>query len=274
MGARFTLRASEVVDVTDVWTVLWVTTIAGAATGLGALPVLARASISHRIYDSAMGLAAGVMLSAAAFALIVPGLEDGTITAVVAGIVIGAVGLLVANRLIPHVHAEWTEWRGHGGADPDDADAIDSLRSAVLIGGAITLHNAPEGLAIGVAFASGLEGVGLTLAIVIGLQNVPDGFAFAVPAGDTGLSNARVVLYTTLSGLLPQVGAALLGFALVDLVEALFPIAAGFAAGAMIAVVFREMIPQSHGHGYADEATVAFLGGFLLILVVDTVLVV
>ena len=258
----------------DSTTVFWVTAVAGATTGLGAIPVLARASISHRLYDSAMGLAAGMMLSAVAFALIVPGLEDGTLEAVVGGVLLGVVGLLVANRIVPHVHAEWTNWRGHGGADPQDADGIDSLRSAILIGSAITLHNAPEGLAIGIAFAAGLEGVGLTLAIVIGLQNVPDGFAFAVPAGDTGISNAKLLLYTTLSGVVPQVSAALLGYALVDVVEALFPLAAGFAAGAMIAVVFREMIPQSHGHGYADEATLAFCFGFVLILVVDIVLVV
>ena len=96
----------------------------------------------------------------------------------------------------------------------------------------------------------------------------------AVPASRTGLSNARTILYTTLSGGVPEPVAAVAGFALVAVFTQLFPIAAGFAAGTMIAVVFREMIPLSHGHGYADAATAAFLLGFTLMLVVDTVLAV
>jgi ZIP family zinc transporter len=190
---------------------------------------------------------------------------------VVAGIFVGGGTLITANWLIPHVHARYRGWRGESGAS-DDPEQLSALRRAVLIGGAITLHNAPEGLAMGVAFASGLEDVAFLLAIVIGLQNVPDGFAFAVPMSDTGASNWRVLLYTTLSGLVPQVGAAVLSFSLVGVAAGFFPVAAGFAAGAMMAVVFREMIPSSHGHGYADAATVAFLVGFVLLLVVEELL--
>lgn len=162
----------------------------------------------------------------------------------------------------------------------EDAAAADAaarevtLRKALLIGGAITLHNAPEGLAIGVAFASGLEEVALLLAVVIGLQNVPDGFAFAVPMADTGMSNARVFWYTALSGVVPQVLASVFGYSLVGLGTGLFPVSSGFAAGAMLAVVFRELIPSSHGHGHADAATGAFLVGFVLLVVVDAVIVV
>ncbi|MCU4925662.1 ZIP family metal transporter [Halobacteria archaeon AArc-dxtr1] len=258
----------------DVWTVLAITTVAGLATGLGAIPVFVRTRVSHRVYDAALGLAAGMMISASAFALIMPGLEIGTVTEVVAGVLVGGVGLLIANRLFPHVHAHYNRWTGHGGGPDTEPAAADALRRAVLIGGAITLHNAPEGLAIGVAFASGLEGVGLAVAVVIALQNVPDGFAFAVPMAETGLSRPRVLLYTALSGAVPQVVAALAGFLLVEFIDGLFPLAAGFAAGAMIAVVFREMVPQSHGHGYADAATAAFLAGFSLLVVVDVLLVV
>ncbi|WP_048077269.1 ZIP family metal transporter, partial [Halorubrum sp. AJ67] len=153
-----------------------------------------------------------------------------------------------------------------------DRDA--TLRKALLIGGAITLHNAPEGLAIGVAFASGLNEVALVLAVVIGLQNVPDGFAFAVPMAETGMSNLRVFWYTALSGVVPQVVASVFGYLLVGLGTGLFPIASGFAAGAMLAVVFRELIPSSHGHGHADAATTAFLVGFVLLVVVDAVVTV
>jgi ZIP family zinc transporter len=199
--------------------------------------------------------------------------------------------MLGGNYLIPHLHAQYRERLPEGGAT--DADASDaagepsangddegaegleaSLRKALLIGGAITLQNAPEGLAIGVAFASGLNEVALVLAVVIGLQNVPDGFAFAVPMAEIGMSNARVLWYTALSGFVPQVVASVFGFWLVGLSTGLFPVASGFAAGAMLAVVFRELIPSSHGHGHADAATGAFLVGFVLLVVVDAVVAV
>jgi ZIP family zinc transporter len=292
-----------------------VTTVAGLATGLGALPVFFRSRVTHRVYDAALGLAAGLMVAASVFGLIVPGLEEGTLSAVMGGVFLGGVVLLGGNYAIPHLHAQYREWLPEGGATGDDVDSMPTseggsgvtaddpvpgadaagdaafasdandeaadaaarevtLRKALLIGGAITLHNAPEGLAIGVAFASGLDEVALVLAIVIGLQNVPDGFAFAVPMADTGMSNLRVLWYTTLSGLVPQVVASVFGFLLVGLAAGLFPVSAGFAAGAMLAVVFRELIPSSHGHGHADAATGAFLVGFVLLVVVDAVLAV
>ena len=298
---------------TDLLTVITVTGVAGLATGLGALPVFVRARVTHQIYDAALGLAAGLMVAASVFGLIIPGMEEGTLAAVMAGLVIGGLVLLGGNYAIPHLHAEYREWFPEGGATGDDAAAMSlpadsadpvevatadgetnesapdaslggpnapiddpdsTLRKALLIGGAITLHNAPEGLAIGVAFASGLEEVALLLAVVIGLQNVPDGFAFAVPMGETGLSNAKVFVYTALSGLVPQVAAGIFGFLLVSVAAGLFPIASGFAAGAMLAVVFRELIPSSHGHGYADAATLAFLLGFVVVVAVDELLVV
>ena len=301
--------------------VVAVTGIAGLATGLGALPVFLRARVTHRTYDAALGLAAGLMVAASVFGLILPGMEAGTLAAVMAGVLVGGAALLGGNYAIPHLHAQYREWLPEGGATGDDVAAMPTsddrrgmtadepagagtdatggaapvassstttaataeadeaarqvtLRKALLIGGAITLHNAPEGLAIGVAFASGLEEVALLLAVVIGLQNVPDGFAFAVPMADTGMSNLRVLWYTTLSGLIPQVVAAVFGFSLVGLAAGLFPVSAGFAAGAMLAVVFRELIPSSHGHGHADAATAAFLAGFVLLVVVDAVVVV
>ena len=292
-----------------------VTTVAGLAAGLGALPVFFRSRVTHRVYDAALGLAAGLMVAASVFGLIIPGLEEGTLSAVMAGVLLGGVVLLGGNYAIPHLHAQYREWLPEGGATGDDVESMPTseggsgvtaddpvpgadaagdaafasdandeaadaaarevtLRKALLIGGAITLHNAPEGLAIGVAFASGLEEVALLLAVVIGLQNVPDGFAFAVPMADTGMSNGRVLWYTLLSGVVPQVVASVFGFTLVSVAAGLFPISSGFAAGAMLAVVFRELIPSSHGHGHADAATGAFLVGFILLVVVDAVVVV
>lgn len=255
----------------DFVTMLWVTTAAGAATGLGALPVLWRTSFSHRTYDAALGLAAGIMIAASVFGLMLPGIEDGTLAEVVIGVFIGGFFLLVANRLLPHVHAVYLGWRGHG-EDTQTLDQSSPWRRAALVGGAITLHNAPEGLAMGVAFAAGLEEVALVLAVIIALQNIPDGFAFAVPLGATPTGRLTILVLTTLSGLVPQVLSAIFGFGVVALATGIFPVAAGFAAGAMIAVVFRELVPMSHGHGYADEATAAFLIGFALIVIVDVAL--
>ncbi len=255
-------------------TVLLVSILAGCATGLGALPILFADSVSHRAYDAALGLAAGIMFGAAVFALIVPGMEIGSLAEVLAGILLGGLFLLAANRAIPHVHLRVNGRR----ADERDAEIApedaDTIRRALLVGGSITIHNVPEGLAIGIAFGSGLDAVGIALAIAIAIQNVPDGFAMAVPASQTGLSDARTILYTTLSGGVPEPIAAVAGFALVSVVTQLFPLAAGFAAGTMIAVISREMIPQSHGHGFADEATLTFLAGFAIMLFVDTALAV
>ncbi|MFB6233333.1 MAG: ZIP family metal transporter [Haloarculaceae archaeon] len=244
--------------------------LAGAATGLGALPVLVTDQVSHRVYDAALGLAAGIMFGAAVFALVLPALELGSLFEVSVGVLAGGAFLLGANGLLPHIHMQFA------GEHREGVPAIEEegLQRALLVGGAITLHNVPEGLAVGIAFASGEEAVGLALAVAIAVQNVPDGFAMAVPAVDAGVSKARTVLYTTLSGGLPEPAAAAVGFALVVFVTDLFPAAAGFAAGAMIAVIFREMIPASHGHGYEDFATLTFVCGFVTMMIIDIALAV
>jgi len=244
--------------------------LAGAATGLGALPILVSTNVSHRTYDGALGLAAGIMVGAAVFALLVPGLELGSLEAVGGGFLIGGAFLLVANWAIPHAHLLFggTDSEVLPESEPVD-ETDDGLRRAMLIGSSITIHNVPEGLAIGIAFASGLDEVGFALALAIAIQNIPDGFAMAVPADQAGVSKAKTVLYTTLSGAIPEPIAAAAGFALVAVVTGIFPAAAGFAAGAMMAVVFRELIPASHGHGHADVATTTFIIGFAIMLGVD-----
>ncbi|ELY93388.1 zinc/iron permease [Natrialba hulunbeirensis JCM 10989] len=293
--------------------VVLVAAVAGGVTGLGALPLFFTDRISHRTYDGALGLAAGIMVGAAVFALIVPGLELGSPLEVVAGVLAGGAFLLVGNAVLPHLHLRFRADRVEGTAivepsvDPssgagsngghdtgtdttddtsdrtgdgssdrtgDSETAGDDLRRATLVGSAVTIHNVPEGLAVGIAFASGESAIGFAIATAIAVQNVPDGFAMAVPAVRAGVSRGRTLLYTTLSGGVPEPIAAAAGFALVTMVSGLFPVAAGFAAGAMIAVVFRELVPSSHGHGYADTATAAFILGFALMLVVDTVLAV
>ncbi|MFP8951726.1 ZIP family metal transporter [Natrialbaceae archaeon A-arb3/5] len=270
--------------------VVAIATVAGCVTGIGALPILITDRVSHRVYDGAIGLASGIMVGAAVFALVLPGLELGSPFEVVAGVLLGGGFLLAVNAVLPHLHLRFRGERFEGdalvgepsriegGSDDhanENADSeFDDLRRAALVGGTVTIHNVPEGLAVGIAFASGETAIGFAIATAIAVQNVPDGFAMAVPASRAGVSRAKTVGYTTLSGGVPEPIAAAIGFSLVAVVSGLFPIAAGFAAGAMIAVVFRELVPSSHSHGYADTATATFVLGFAIMLVVDTVLAV
>ncbi|SFC55573.1 zinc transporter, ZIP family [Halobiforma haloterrestris] len=268
----------------EIAVVVGVALLAGCATGIGAIPTLYAERVSHRVYDSAVGFAAGIMIGAAVFALIVPGLEYGSPIEIVVGLALGTLFLLVVNAWLPHLHLddpdepnqplEGTGLLRTDGVNGQRLAVEDDMRRALLVGSAVTIHNVPEGLAVGIAFGSGEAGLGFAIATAIAVQNVPDGFAMAVPASRAGISDAKTLLYTTLSGGVPEPIAAAIGFSLVAIVTGLFPVAAGFAAGAMIAVVFRELIPSSHGHGYADTATATFVAGFAVMLVVDTVLAV
>jgi len=258
----------------DVQTVFIVALIAGGCTGLGALPIYFSGYISHRIYDGIIAFAAGVMTGASMFTLVIPGLEiEGALIAdlfpflglgsmidVVVGLALGGFFLLALDM---HLHQFYPHFR--------DGNLDEYKKQALLIGGSITLHNFPEGLAIGIAFGSGMEEVALTLGLAIGIQNIPDGFSVAVPADKTELARWKNVLLTTLSGAIPEPIAAVIGFGLVQIVTETFPLAAGFAAGAMLAVVFKEMIPESHGHDYSTFATVMFISGFALMLIIDNV---
>ncbi|MDY6771009.1 MAG: ZIP family metal transporter [Candidatus Nanohaloarchaea archaeon] len=236
--------------------VLAIALIAGSCTGIGALPIFLAHRITHRIYDGMVALAAGVMIGASMFTLVIPALNYGTLLEVSVGLAAGAGFLLLLDRQLDF-HIDF------------DEELADYKKRAMLIGGSITLHNIPEGLAIGIAFGSGLEGVGLALGLAIGVQNIPDGFAVAVPADRAGLPKLKNLALTTLSGAVPEPIAAVFGFALVQIFTQIFPLAAGFAASAMMAVVFKEMIPQSHGHGYQTLATAMFILGFIIMLVID-----
>ena len=239
--------------------------VSAVTTGVGTIPLFWADDVSDRFNVGLWGLAGGLMASASVFGLgYEMYLHDADPVVGLAGLLSGAVLVVVAHRIIDRIDIDYDA------TDIAKGD-MQTILSVLLI---LMVHSFPEGLAIGVAFASGLEEVALVLAVVIGLQNVPDGFAFAVPMAETGMSNLRVIWYTTLSGVVPQVVASVFGFLLVGLAAGLFPVASGFAAGAMLAVVFRELIPSSHGHGHADAATGAFLVGFVLLVVVDAVVVV
>jgi ZIP family zinc transporter len=245
--------------------VVVVAVAAGAATGVGAVPVLVVADVPDRAYDAALGFAAGVMLAAVAFALVAPGIEAGSSAVVAAGVLVGGGAFLVGTRLTPRVGARFGPLRNAR----ETPGRSDDRRRALLVALAVTLDNAPEGLAVGVAFGSGLDAAGYALAAAIALQNLPDGFVMAVPAVRSGISRPRAVAYATLSGGVPEPLAAVAGFLLVGLAASAFPVAAGFAAGAVLAVVARELLPSSQAHGHADAAVASLLLGFVAALLVD-----
>ncbi|MGF1551229.1 MAG: ZIP family metal transporter [Paracoccaceae bacterium] len=236
-------------------------------TGVGALPALAGRVPSDRARDTALGFAAGVMLAASFFSLIVPSIEaserlygDGWRPAAIACVSIligmGAIGLL--NRSLPHEHFV------SGQEGPTSA----SLRRIWLFVIAITLHNVPEGLAVGVGFGSGETGRGLALATGIGLQNAPEGLAVAVALMGEGYARGRAVAIATATGLVEPIG-GLIGAGVVAVAAPLLPWGLAFAAGAMLYVISHEIIPETHRRGHQGEATTGLAVGLALMLFLD-----
>jgi ZIP family zinc transporter len=243
--------------------------VAGLFTGLGAVPVLFFVK-SVRPSTSAMmlGFGAGVMLAATSFSLVVPGIEaanrhgHGGLAAsgiVALGMMLGAVSLLASNRYLPHEHFI----KGPEGV------ATGRLGRVWLFVLAITLHNFPEGLAVGVGFGGGFVENGTSLAIGIALQNLPEGLVVALALVEIGYSRGGAFLVALLTGLVEPVG-ALLGVTAVAFSEELLPWGMSFAAGAMLFVISNEIIPESHGEGHGLAGTLGVVVGFVVMMILDT----
>ncbi|MBX5327220.1 MAG: ZIP family metal transporter [Candidatus Bathyarchaeia archaeon] len=231
--------------------------LAGLATGAGALPVLFTRKVSDRLLDVMLGFSAGVMLAATFFSLLAPAIDLGGVWVAMFGIIFGAVALHLADRFIPHFHPAL------GTEGPSSR-----LSRVWLFALAITIHNFPEGLAVGVSFGSGDVTAGLVVAMAIGLQNMPEGLAVALPLLREGYSRQRAVWYGTLTGLIEPVG-GLLGVALVSISHPILPWALAFAAGAMLFVVSDEIIPESHRKGFERQATFGLIIGFIVMMLLD-----
>jgi ZIP family zinc transporter len=244
--------------------------LAGLATAVGALPILLLSRISDRLRDGMLGFGAGVMLAASCFSLIIPGVDaaqalTGSKTQaaliVAAGIGLGALFLIAAHRYIPHEHFV---------KGPEGVSAA-KLKQIWLFIGAITLHNFPEGLAVGVGFGGGNLADGAALALGIGLQNMPEGLVVALALLATGYSRARAFAVALVSGLVEPIGGAF-GSGVVTLAQPFLPWALAFAAGAMLFVVSHEIIPESHRNGHESRATAGVLAGFAIMMVLDIAL--
>ena len=240
---------------------------AGLMTAVGAMPVLLGRVPSRSTRDLSLGFAAGVMLAASFFSLIIPALdaaeprfdsEAAPALVVCVAILLGMAAVALMNEWLPHEHFKT------GREGPEAA----SLRRVWLFIIAITIHNFPEGLAVGVGFGSGgMEG-GLPLAIGIGLQNAPEGLAVAISLLGEGYSKFRAWGIAALTGLVEPIG-GLIGAGVVTLAEPLLPWGLAFAAGAMLYVISHEIIPETHRNGHQNKATFGLAIGLVVMLFLD-----
>lgn len=247
-----------------IWGVgLFFSFLAGMATGLGALPVFFTRNVSLQLQDIFMGFAAGVMLAATSFSLIIPGLEaagNGSKAAMIisGGILLGGFFIHLVDKYLPHEHF----FKG-----PEGSNAL-HLRGVWLFIIAITIHNFPEGLAVGVGFGGGDVSNGIPLALGIGLQNIPEGLVVALSLVSHHYSIKKSFGIALLTGLVEPIG-GLLGVAIVSIFAPLLPWALAFAAGAMLFVISHEIIPETHRKGFSKEATFGLMIGFVIMLFLD-----
>lgn len=241
----------------------------GLATGVGGLALLLVRRPSPRVLSVLLGFTGGVMLAATSFSLLVPALDAaGALWEVVAGFGAGCVLMVALDRYIPHAHEDLEHAELHDDSVVATA-AAKGRRTATMLIAALTIHNLPEGLAVGVAFGLGGPEAGLALALAIGIQNMPEGFAAGAPVLDAGGGRLKAAGVALATGLV-EPPAAVAAFYLSALADTVLAGGLAFAGGAMLYVVVDELIPYSHARGHEREASIALLAGFALLLVLDT----
>lgn len=246
-------------------------------TGAGASLVFLVRSYNQKLLDGMMGFAAGVMIAASFFSLLLPAMEMAsesssvpTWVPVVSGFLLGGLFIGVIDKIIPHLHI---------GFPASDAEGLpSSLHRSILLVMAITLHNIPEGLAVGVSFGAlaydlpGAELAGaIALGLGIGIQNFPEGTSVSMPLRREGFSKLKSFNYGQISGIVEPI-AGVIGASAVLLVKPILPYALAFAAGAMIYVVVEELIPEAQLKGNTDIATGGAMGGFAIMMALDVAL--
>ncbi len=253
------------------------TTFSWSLTALGAGVVFATRTFNRKLLDAMLGFAAGVMIAASFWSLLAPAIdmaEDVSslppYVAAVVGFLLGGLALRGIDLVLPHLHLNAPEAAAEG--------LHTTWRRSVLLVLAITLHNIPEGLAIGVAFGAAAQGVesatlagAVALAIGVGIQNFPEGLAVSMPLRGEGMSRTKSWFYGQLSGVVEPV-AGVIGAAAVLVARPLLPYALAFAAGAMIFVVVEEVVPESQCNGNADLATMGAMLGFAVMMTLDVAL--
>lgn len=242
-------------------------------TALGASLVFFTRTVDRRLLDAMLGFAGGVMLAASYWSLLAPAIELSLMDGgtgygpAVIGFLSGGLFLYLADKLIPHLHIY---------APTESAEGVSTTwTKAILLVLAITLHNIPEGLAVGVGFGGAALGApgatfgaAVALALGIGLQNFPEGVAVAMPLRREGLSRGKAFWYGQMSGIVEPI-AAVAGCYFVTIARPILPYALSFAAGAMVFVVVEEVIPETREGPYGDMATIALMLGFALMMSLD-----
>lgn len=265
-----------------IWLGIIASLCAGLATGIGSIPIFFTRKISKKILDLMLGAAAGVMLAATSFSLIIPAIEKGgggvkgaTITLI--GILCGGLFIDIIDKFFPDTNLLSNAVNGNGQNGTNIHHAPNTgmnprLRKVWLFVFAITVHNFPEGLAVGVGFGDGDIINGLSLAVGIGLQNLPEGLAVALPLLRENYSRGKAFLIALCTGLVEPIG-GLIGVALVQISRPMLPLALAFAAGAMLFVISHEIIPETqHQEGHSKLATHALMVGFVVMMFLDNTL--
>ena len=260
-------------DLNPVIQALVATLFTWGLTALGAATVFIKKEISRKVLDGMLGFAAGVMIAASFWSLLAPAIEMSKGKSIPAwfpaliGFTAGGLFLWVIDKILPHLHL---------GFPIEEAEGIKtSWHRSILLVLAITLHNIPEGLAVGVAFGAAAAGfpsatlpAAIALAIGIGIQNFPEGLAVSMPLRREGMSALKSFWYGQLSAVVEPI-AGIIGAAAVIIARPILPYALSFAAGAMIFVVVEELIPESQRAGNTDLATTGAMLGFTIMMLLD-----
>lgn len=267
---------NSIINYNPVFLALLATIFTWLMTALGAASVFLVSGVNRRVLNASLGFAAGVMMAASFWSLLAPAIEMSALQGSLEwlpptiGFLMGGLFLALVDRLLPHVHP---------GCALDEAEGIKTTwhRNRLLVL-AVTLHNIPEGLAVGVVFGVlasdavyGSLTAAIALAIGIGIQNLPEGAAIAIPLRGEGVSRRKSFMYGQLSGIVEPV-AGVAGALLVTLFTPILPYALSFAAGAMIFVVIEDLIPECQKEGNVDLATVAAMVGFVIMMILDVAL--
>ena len=245
------------------------------ATGIGVIPVAVLGERAVALRPFLLGIAAGVMAVASVIGLIVPGLDDGTPAEVWGGVLIGIAFLFAARRLIdrhhghalPGQHAGSQALAGEGAADGTQSQGV---RTSLLVFLVLFVHSLPEGFAIGAAYASDTAGLSLFVITAIAIHNIPEGTSIAVPMSQAGYGFGRQ-FWAAVATSIPQPIGAVIAYLLVDLVAATLPISLGFAAGAMLALVVVELVPQGWKEGRRG-VVVGFVAGAIAMVLLGQLL--
>jgi zinc transporter, ZIP family len=228
--------------------------LSALSTGLGALIILfMQGTITHGWRDVLLAFTAGIMMAASTMGLIPEALNYGGFFPLAVGVFLGVLTLTLLEMNIPHMDLEHSKKN------------IQFDEKAMLIIAAITLHNIPEGLSVGVSYASNKADTGNLIAFAIGLQNAPEGFLVALFLINQKINKWKAFIIATLTGAI-EIVTSFIGFYLTSFVKGLVPYGLAFAAGAMLFIIYKELIPESHGDGNERTSTYSFIVGLLFMI--------